>query len=73
MLKRSGAKPDNTRETVLSEEEIKKILGEDDCEKRIPDSKIILKKHQESKKNGNLMKSIFHQNLLNKIESNREY
>ena len=82
MIRRIGSKPESNITPLLSEEEIKKILGENnprkiiisqiDDENRIPDRKIIQEKYQQAKKNKCLIKLISHQNLLNKIESSRE-
>jgi hypothetical protein len=41
MLKRSGAKPLELRKPLLTEEEIRKLLGEDGEKERVPDPKII--------------------------------
>ena len=83
MLRRIGSKPKWNIAPLLSEEEIKKILGENDpeknkisqidCENRIPDRKIIEEKYQKEMLGGKrLIKLISHRNLLNKIESSRE-
>ena len=83
MLRRIGSKPKRNITPLLSEEEIKKILDENDpkknkisqidCENRIPDRKIIEEKYRKEMLGGKrLIKLISHQNLLNKIESSRE-
>ena len=83
MLRRVGSKPKRNITPLLSEEEIKKILDENDpkknkisqidCENRIPDRKIIEEKYQKEMLGGRrLIKLISHRNLLNKIESSRE-
>ncbi len=82
MLKRVGSKPKSNIAPLLSEEEIRKILGENDpeknkipqidCENRIPEKEIIQKKYQEARENKCLIKLISHRSLLNKIESIRK-
>ena len=82
MLRRIGSKPKRNITPLLSEEEIRKILGENDpeknnisqidCENRIPEKEIIQKKYQEARENKCLIKLISHRNLLNKIESIRK-
>lgn len=82
MIKRVGSKPERNITPPLSEEEIKKILGENDPKKnkisqiddenRIPDRKIIQEKYQQAKKSKCLIKLISHRNLINKIESIRQ-
>ena len=83
MLRRVGSKPKRNIAPLLSEEELKKILGENDPKKnkilqidyenRIPDRKIIEEKYQkEMLGDKRLIKLISHRNLLNKIESSRE-
>lgn len=68
MLRRIGSKPKENIAPLLSEEEIRKILGEN-YENKIPEKEIIQKKYQEARENKCLIKLISHRNLLNKIES----
>ena len=69
MLRRSGTKPLQVRKPLLSEEEIRKLLGEDDEKERVPDPKIIKNKFEKSIKERNLIKIISHQKLLEKLDS----
>jgi hypothetical protein len=69
MLKRSGAKPLEFRKPLLSEEEIRKLLGEDNKKEEIPDSTIIRNKFEKSIKERNLIKIISHRKLLEKLNS----
>ena len=79
MLRKSGTKPLESRKPLLSEEEIRKLLGEDgkkeqipeaktfkNIEEQIPDKNKILDKYKESKKERNLIKIISHRKLLEK-------
>jgi len=85
MLKRSGNKPSETRNPLFSEEELKKLLGEDAKKKETPDAKTfknneekipaknkILDKYKESKKEGSLIKIISHRKLLEKLNYTQE-
>jgi len=80
MLKRSGNKPSETRNPLFSEEELRKLLGEDakkketsdaktfkNNEERIPDKNNILDKYKKSKKEESLIKIISHKKLLEKL------
>jgi hypothetical protein len=69
MLRKSGAKPLELRRPLLSEEEIRKLLGEDDEKERVPDPKIIKNKFEKSIKERNLIKIISHRKLLEKHNS----
>jgi hypothetical protein len=69
MLKRSGAKPLELRKPLLSEEEIRKLLVEDIEKERVPDPKIIKNKFEKSIKEKNLIKTISHRKLLEKLDS----
>jgi hypothetical protein len=82
MLRKSGTKPLESRKPLLSEEEIRKLLGEDgkkeqipeaktfkNIEEQIPDKNKILDKYKESKKERNLIKIISHRKLLEKHNS----
>ena len=72
MLRRSGAKPLEIKEPLFTEEEIRKILGEDRKKEQIPDKNKILDKYKESKIEGSLIKIISHRNLLEKLNYTQE-
>jgi hypothetical protein len=72
MLKRSGKKPSEPRNPLFSEEELRKLLGEDDEKERGPDPKIIKNKFEKSIKERNLIKIISHRKLLEKHNSTQK-
>ena len=69
MLRKSGAKPLEPRKPLFSEEELRKLLGEDDEKERVPDPKIIKNKFEKSIKERNLIKIISHRKLMEKHNS----
>ena len=72
MLRRSGTKPLEIKKPLFTEEEIRKILGEDGKKEQIPDKNKILDKYKESKKEGSLIKIISHRKLLEKLNYTQE-
>jgi hypothetical protein len=85
MLRRCGTKPLEIKKPLFTEEEIRKILGEDgkkeqipnaktfrNIKEQIPDKNKILDKYKESKKEGSLIKIISHRKLLEKLNYAQE-